>query len=78
MAIKQKFVINICKSSIYNILHKFNITHKKIKKRKIYGCKQKLKIKVNNFKKKVKNIHLNDIISIDEINFDTNTSTDYG
>ena len=40
--IKNKFKINICKSSIYNILHKLQITHKKIKKKKIYRNKKKI------------------------------------
>ena len=76
--IKNKFKINICKSSIYNVLHKLHITYKKIKKKKIYGNQKKLKNKIKNFKKKIKKININDIISVDEVSFDTNISAEYG
>ena len=73
-----RFNLIISKSSIYNILAKLNFTKKKIRKKKIYGNRKKLTQKINTFKETVNEINKNDIISIDEVSFDTNLYPNYG
>ena len=70
-AIKRKFQIIISKSSIYTSLSKLNITYKQIYQKKIYGNRQKLNKNVRRFKKQIKSINQNDIISMDEVSVDT-------
>ena len=70
-AIKRKFQISIGKSSIYTSLSKLNITYKQIYQKKIYGDRKKLNKNVRQFKKQIKSINQNDIISIDEVSVDT-------
>ena len=55
-----------------------NITRKKINKKKFYGSKIKFNKNIRELKKKIKNINVNDIISIDEVGFDTNICSNYG
>jgi len=78
--IKLKFKKIISKSSIYNILKELKITKKKkkIRKKRIYGDRNKLKEKIIKFKNKVKDIDKNNIISIDEVGFNTTICSDYG
>ena len=70
-AIKRKFQIIISKSSIYTSLSKLNITYKQIYQKKIYGNRQQLNKNVRRFKKQIKSINQNDIISMDEVSVDT-------
>ena len=72
------FRIQVSKSSIYSILSQLNYSRKKIRKKKIYGNRIKLKQKIKDFKEQVKNINKNNIISIDEVSFDTNLYPDNG
>ena len=72
------FRIQVSKSSIYSILSQLNYSRKKIRKKKIYGNIIKLKQKIKDFKEQVKNINKNNIISIDEVSFDTNLYPDNG
>lgn len=76
--IKRKFKISISKSSIYNILSELSITHKKIKNKPIIKNKKLHNKDKKQFIKKINNININDIISIDETSFDTKISADYG
>ena len=63
---------------VYNILSKLKITRKKINKKKINGNREILQSKINDLKNIIKTIKMNDIISIDEVSFDTSISPDYG
>lgn len=72
------FRIQVSKSSIYSILSQLNYSRKKIRKKKIYGNIIKLKQKIKDFKEQDKNINKNNIISIDEVSFDTNLYPDNG
>jgi len=76
--IKRHFNIVISKSSIYNILKQFNISSKKIRIKKIYGKKDILNNKIQRFKKIIKSINKDRIISIDEVSFDTTNIYDKG
>ena len=78
LLIKKKFNITISKSSIYNILHNLHITRKKINKRRIYGSYSCIQQKIIDFKKTTRSINKNNIISIDEVSFNTNIYSDYG
>ena len=63
--IKRKYLIDICKSSLYNLLSDMNITRKKFNKR-IIPKKSKPKPKITNFKKQINTLSQNDIMCIDE------------
>ena len=76
--LKKKFDLIAKKSSIYNIIKKFNISYKKVKHKFIYGDKKKHSIKIKEFKKQIKKINVNDIISIDEVSVDTHINEHYG
>lgn len=76
--IENKTTINICKSTLYNIISDLNLTKKVAKFKKIYGSSDKLNIKKENLKTQIKNIPDNKIISIDEVSFDTNIIHNYG
>jgi transposase len=78
IAIKRKFNLIISKSTIYSILDKMNITHKKIKYRYILNNKVKHNIKVRSFIRSIKPINLDNIISIDECSVDTHMNASYG
>ena len=65
--IKINFNITLSKSSIYHILHKNNLTYKKIYvKNDPYSEEQYIKFK-NDIKDKLSNININNIISYDEM-----------
>jgi len=65
--IKNKFNTTLSKSSIYHILHKNNLTYKKIYiKNDPYNDAENLKFK-NDLKNKISNIDINNIISYDEM-----------
>lgn len=76
--IVRNFGVKIGKTTLYNTINKLNITKKKISRRYIYKNKMKHKKDINNFKKKIKNITLNEIISVDECHFNTEMSSKYG
>ena len=75
--IKKKYKIIISKSAIYDILNKINITRKKFKER-IIPNKSKLNNKIHEFKKTIKTIKLDKIVSIDETSINTNSCPSYG
>ena len=64
--------INISKSMLYNIIKDLNFSKKNITFSKKYGKKSKITAHTKKLKKNIKNIPLQNIISIDEISFDTN------
>lgn len=69
--IKRKTNIKISKSCLYSILTDLNITKKFIKFKKSYKCKKQI-YKIKKLAKIIKNINYNNVISIDEVSFDTN------
>ena len=69
--------ITIKKSTLYNIIKTLNFTKKRVKTKKIYGSEDKLLEKKKELQNKVKNIDLDNIISIDEVSFDTNIIHNY-
>jgi len=69
--IKRKFKIKVSKTTIYNVLKKNNITLKKINKKNIPKNKKRLRKQIKEFNKNIKKVLIKDIISIDEIHFDT-------
>ena len=68
----KKTNINISKTTLYNIIKDLKITKKIISLTKKYGKKSKITSQIKKLKNKIKNINVNNIISIDEIGFDTN------
>jgi transposase len=76
--IQKKFKIYSSKSSIYNILKTLHITNKKIRKKTILKNTKFIKQQILHFKKNIKNIPKNKIISIDESSYDTHLSPNYG
>jgi transposase len=65
--IKHKFNITLSKSSIYHILHKNNLTYKKIYiKNNPYNEEENNKFKID-LKNKIYNIDINNILSYDEM-----------
>lgn len=68
--IKRIFNTDISKSSIYRILKKHNITNKKIYK-KLTLTKKNIVQQICDLKNKVKNIGIDNIVSLDESSFDT-------
>ena len=75
--IKRTYNVTIGKSTIYKYLRNNGYSKKKIiKKKHLDTHKQKEKIK--KFKQTIKNISINEIISIDEVSFDTDITNDYG
>ena len=65
--IKHKFNITLSKSSIYHILHKNNLTYKKIYiKNNPYNEEENNKFKID-LKNKIYNININNILSYDEM-----------
>jgi transposase len=75
--IKKKYKITISKSAIYDILSKMNVTRKKFKER-IIPNKSRLKKQIRQFKKTIKGISLDKIVSIDETSINTNSHPLYG
>lgn len=76
--IKAKFNLQISKSSLYNIINELNFSKKRIRKKPIYGDLNKLKIRKKNFKKQIKKIRIDKIISIDETSVDSSVIDNYG
>jgi len=76
--IKEKFDKTICKSTLYSIIKKLNITRKKIYRKPLYSTKSKLRKNINTLKSNLKNVNANDIISIDETSIDTHIGNTYG
>jgi len=76
--IKKNYNVLISVSSIYNILKQMNVTKKKIYKRNKFSSVQKFKRAINEFKNKIANIDINNIISIDETSIDTHICHNYG
>lgn len=74
----KNYRIKISKSSIYNLLKTMNITKKKIYKRSFFMTKIKKNQLVKEFKDKLKDRPIDDIISIDESSFDTHIHHNYG
>ena len=65
--IKNKFNVILSKSSIYHILHKNNLTYKKIYiKNNPYNEEENNKFKID-LKNKIYNIDINNILSYDEM-----------
>jgi len=76
--ISRKFNITISKSYLYLLLINMNINRKMIYYKNIFTNKQKRKQQIRSFKNKIKNIPINDIISIDETSVDTHINHNYG
>jgi transposase len=70
--------IKISKSTLYNILHDLRFSKKICKFKKTYGSKDALDIKINHLKEQIKDVSIDNIISIDEVSFDTNIIHNYG
>lgn len=76
--IKKRYNINISKSSLYNILKERNITRKRVNIRmNICNSKKFNKLK-KTFRRKIKKVGINKVISIDESSFDTHIHNNYG
>jgi len=76
--IYKEYNVTISKTTLYNTINQLNITRKKIRKKRVYGSKNKIRIKKRLLKKQMATINLDDVISIDESSFDTSISSDYG
>ena len=76
--IKKKFNTNISKSSLYNVLKNLEITYKRVKRKMIYGAKNKLMERKKEFQKTIKKVNFSDIIYIDETSIDTRMMPIYG
>ena len=76
--IKRKFNTTLSKSTLYNVIHKLNISRKKIKTVPVIKNKVKHDKDVRTLKAKVKYIHQDKIISIDESHFDNKICSLYG
>lgn len=77
-SIKSRYKIDAKKSSIYNIIKKFKITRKRIRSKFIYGNKNKLRKKKQEFKKIIRGMDKDNIISIDETDINTHMKSIYG
>lgn len=76
--INEKFSIFISISSIYSTLKKLNFTHKKIYIKKTPLNKKEYKRKISFFVSQMKKTNKNNIVSIDESAFYTNSLPSYG
>jgi len=76
--IKRKYNTIISKSSLYRILNDLKITRKKIKKKMVLRSKKDHSKQIKSFKKIIKTMNKNNIISVDETSIDTHISADYG
>jgi len=74
----KKYKLKTSKSSIYEILKNMKVSHKKLKKKMIYGNKLKLKEKRKQFRKIINKTDLDNIICIDETSIDTRMLPLYG
>lgn len=70
--IKNNLKITLQKSLLYNIINCLNLVKKIAKTKKVYGSSDKNLHKLQTLKNYIKNIKNEDIISIDEVSFDTN------
>lgn len=73
-----KFSIKISSSTIFNILKSLNLSRKKITKKLYNKSIHEKNTKINEFKKTIKNIDKNQIISIDETYFYQEMYFNYG
>ncbi|MCJ7636344.1 MAG: IS630 family transposase [Nitrososphaeraceae archaeon] len=76
-AVKRKYSIEMSKTSLYDTIHKLNITRKKYKQR-IIPNKNKHKTMIKQFKNKIRKISEDDIICIDETSINTHIHSNYG
>lgn len=76
--IKKKFNVNIGQSTLYKLLKELNITRKKVNKKFDYTNRIKKHQMIKTFKNNLKNIPINEIISMDETSIDTHISNNYG
>jgi len=76
--LKKKFDIIAKKTSIYNIIKKFNITYKRVKTNFILGKKRNHIKKITKLRDQLKSIKKSNIISIDETSVDTHINSLYG
>lgn len=76
--IKRKFNVSISKSHLYTVIKTLNLAKKKISYKFIPANKKKRLEQIKNFKKKIKSIPMDKIISIDETSFDTHIDNNYG
>ena len=70
--VKRKTTFIVSKSTLYNIIHSLNFKKKNIKFQKFYGRNINNRTKLSNIRKIIKNTNVDNIISIDEVSFDTN------
>lgn len=70
--IYDKTFIHVSKSTLYDIIHDLNFTKKIVKLKKYHISKNKTINNISHLQNKIKPINQNNIISIDEISFDTN------
>ena len=75
--IKKKFNKNISRRTIYNVLKRNNITHKKVQTNKYPYSKNKFDKDVNKLRKSIK-CRKNRIISVDETSIDFIVPSNYG
>ena len=68
--IHKRYNIDVCKSSIYTILKKNNISNKKINIKQIFSHKEIMKENIIQFKKRINKININYLITIDEFSVD--------
>lgn len=78
LLLKKKYDLIAKKSSLYNIIKNFDISHKKIRKKFVYGKKKDHAYKIKTFKNQIKKLNIGEIISIDEVSVDTHTTNNYG
>ncbi len=71
--IRNKFNINLSKSTIYHILHKYNLTFKKLIVKNVPYTNEKLNELKNELKNKINNIDKNKMVSYDEMSIYLNS-----
>lgn len=76
--LKNKFNLEISKTLLYKTLKELKISRKKIYNKPIYSNKHKRNREIKELRNKLKNVNVNDIISIDETSIDTHISHNYG
>lgn len=74
----KKFKIKISKSLLYKTIKELGITRKKIYSKPFYMTKTRENERIKELRRKLKNINVKDIISIDETSVDTHINSNYG
>lgn len=74
----KKLNLSISKTTLFKIIKDLSFTKKIISLRKKYGLKSKITKHIKKLKQNLKNINPSDIISVDEVSFDTNIINNRG